>query len=162
MGCLKAGNDGDPRSARVAGGAITSIDDAPNLPQGPGGGTDQSMQSDFFVETQTNGRAVTLTMSGELDLVSAPVLERALGQLTEPEVELIIVDLRGLAFMDSTGLHLLIQAQQRAHDSGRSFALVRGAEQVQRLLDVTGVGDALTIVSSPEELLEVDQAPGAP
>ena len=120
------------------------------------------MQSDFFVETQTNGRAVTLTMSGELDLVSAPVLEEALGQLTEPDVELIIVDLRGLAFMDSTGLHLLIQAQKHAHDCGRSFALVRGGDQIQRLLDVTGVGDALTIVSSPEELLEVDQAPGAP
>ena len=118
------------------------------------------MQSDFSVETHTNGRAITLTVSGELDLLSAPVLEQALGRLTEPDVDLIILDLRGLAFMDSTGLHLLVQAQQRAHDSGRSFALVRAGEQVQRLLDVTGVGDVLTIVDSPEELLEVDEAPG--
>ena len=122
---------------------------------------DQSMQSDFVVETHTNGRAITLTMSGELDLLSAPVLEQALGRLAEPDVDLIILDLRGLGFMDSTGLHLLVQAQQQAHDSGRSFALVRGGEQVQRLLDVTGVADALTIVDSPAELLEVDRAPGA-
>jgi anti-sigma B factor antagonist len=123
---------------------------------------DSSMQSNFFVDSHTNGRAITLTMSGELDLVSAPVLEQALRQVAEPDVELIILDLRGLAFMDSTGLHLLIQAQQHAHDSGRSLAVVRGSEQVQRLLDVTGVGDALTLVDSPEELLEVDPAPGAP
>lgn len=119
------------------------------------------MQSDFSVETHTSGRAITLTIHGELDLLSAPVLEQALGEVKALEVDLIILDLRELAFMDSTGLHLLVQAQQHAHDSGRSFALVRGGEQVQRLLDVTGVGDALTIVDSPEELLEVDKAPGA-
>ena len=120
------------------------------------------MQNDFRVERHTTGQATTLALSGELDLVSGPALGRSMDELARSDTELIVVDLRGLEFMDSTGLHLLVQAQQQAHDSGRRFALIRGPEQVQRLFDLTGVTDALTIADSPEELLEVDQASGAP
>jgi anti-anti-sigma factor len=95
-------------------------------------------------------------------MVSGPVLERALQALPEPDLELIIIDLRRLEFMDSTGLHLLVQAQQQAEESGRRLALVRGGDQVQRLLDLSGVGHALTVVDAPDQLLEVDPAPGAP
>jgi anti-anti-sigma factor len=105
---------------------------------------------------------MTVALSGELDLLSSPVLERALERVPGDDAELVIIDLRALDFMDSTGLHLLVQAQQRAHDAGRRFAMIRGGEQVQRILDLTGITDALTIVDSPEELFEVDQAPGTP
>jgi anti-sigma B factor antagonist len=120
------------------------------------------MQSNFLVHSHITGRAITLTLSGELDLLSSPVLERAIERLPEIDADLIILDLRPLEFMDSTGLHLVVQAHQQAHDAGRRFALVRGGEQVQRLLGLTGMTDALTIVDTPEQLVEVDQAPGAP
>lgn len=119
------------------------------------------MQSDFLVDSQTTGRVVTLTLSGELDLVSSPILEQALDGAGQSDAELIVVDLRTLEFMDSTGLHLLVSAQQRAHETGRRFALVRGGEQVQRLFDLSGVGELLLIVDSPEELFEIDQTPGS-
>jgi anti-sigma B factor antagonist len=89
------------------------------------------------------------------------VLEKTMAELSASDAELVVVDLRGLQFMDSTGLHLLIQAQQQAHDLGRRFALVRGPDQVQRLFDLTGLTETLTIVGSPDELLEVEPAPGA-
>ena len=120
------------------------------------------MQSEFRVDTHTSGRTTTLALSGELDLVSSPVLKRSMEELASSEAELIVVDLRRVEFMDSTGLHLLVQAQQRAQESGRRFALVRGPDQVQRVFDLTGTADTLTIVDSPQELLEVDRAPGAP
>ena len=119
------------------------------------------MKSDFLVDIQTTGRTITVVLNGELDLLSSPILGRALERIPDADAELVIIDLRGLQFMDSTGLHLLVQAQQRAHDAGRRFALIRGTEQVQRLLDLTGMTDALTMVDSPDELFEVDQAPGA-
>lgn len=120
------------------------------------------MQSDFaVVPTYNAGRVLTLALSGELDLVSSPALSRAIDDLAGSDLELVIIDLRGLVFMDSTGLHALIRAQNQVHESGRRFALVRGPEQVQRLFDLTGLADALTIVDSPEHLLEMDQAPGA-
>ena len=118
------------------------------------------MQSDFLVDTQTTGRAVTLTLHGELDLVSSPIFEEALNGARESGAELIVVNLRRLEFMDSTGLHLLVTAQQRAHDAGRRFAVVRGGEHVQRLFDLSGIGELLHVVDSPEELFEVDQTPG--
>jgi anti-anti-sigma factor len=117
------------------------------------------MQMDFFVDTQIIGRA-TLTLSGDLDLLSRPALEGALDRLLGSDAELLIVDLREVEFMDSTGLHLVVQAHQRAHAAGRRLVLVRGSEHVQRLFDLTGVTDSLTIVGSPEEVLVVDQGPG--
>jgi anti-sigma B factor antagonist len=117
------------------------------------------VQSIFAVETQTTGRATTLALNGELDLLSSPRLAQALDEVTRSDSELIIIDLRPLEFMDSTGLHLLIQAQQQAVDAGRRFALIRGGDQVQRLFDLTGVADGLTIVDSPDELLEAHGRP---
>ena len=118
------------------------------------------MQSNFDVHTQTTGRVLTLALSGELDLVSSPILSEALDRASESDAELIVVDLRQLEFMDSTGLHLLVTAQQRAHEAGRRFALIRGADQVQRLFDLSGTAEFLPIVDSLEDLLEVDQASG--
>ncbi len=65
----------------------------------------------------------------------------------------MILDLRELEFMDSTGLGLLVTTNKRAREAGRRFALVKGGQQVQRLLSLTGVGERLTVVDSPEELL---------
>jgi anti-anti-sigma factor len=80
-------------------------------------------------------------------------------ELAGSDAELVVVDLRGLEFMDSTGLHLLLQAQQQAQDSGRRLVLVRGPDAVQRLFDLTGVAEALTIVDSPTEVFEAHGAP---
>jgi anti-sigma B factor antagonist len=118
------------------------------------------MQSDFRVDTQTTARAVTLTLGGELDLVSSPSLEEALVGASASGAELIIVDLRKLEFMDSTGLHLLVTAQQRAHEAGRRFAIIRGSDHIQRLFELSGIGELLRVVDSARELFEVDQTPG--
>ena len=120
------------------------------------------MQSEFRAETDTTDRLTTVTVTGELDLVSAPVLERELERAYGLDADVILLDLRGLGFMDSTGLHLLVKAQQRAEEAGRRLALTRGGEQVQRLLDLTGVADLVRIVESPEALLEADRAPDGP
>jgi anti-sigma B factor antagonist len=112
------------------------------------------MQSNFAVETRRAGPMTVLRLSGELDLMSSPRLEEALDLVGDSDTELVVLDLRGLEFMDSTGLHLFVRAQQMADESGRRLALVRGGEQVQRLLTLTGMTELLTIVDSPDELFE--------
>lgn len=99
-----------------------------------------------------------LTVIGELDLRTSPELEERLSHAFDAGAELVILDLRGIEFMDSTGLRVLLSAHQRAHDSGRRFALVRGADQVERVLTLTGVRDILTVVDAPEELLAGEQS----
>jgi anti-sigma B factor antagonist len=117
------------------------------------------MPSDFLVESQIIGNAITVVPIGELDLVSSPIFAQALERARESGAELIVVDLRRLEFMDSTGLHVLITAQQRAIQSGRRFGAVKGTPPIQRVFDLTGTAELLTIVDAPEELLEVDQTP---
>jgi anti-sigma B factor antagonist len=112
------------------------------------------MQSNFAVVTYIREKTITFALSGELDLVSSPALGRAMEDQTHADAELIVIDLRRLEFMDSTGLHMVLRIQQAAHDAGRRFALIRGPEQVQRLFDLTGLAETLTIADSPDQLLE--------
>lgn len=94
-----------------------------------------------------------ISVSGELDLASSPALEEELDRVAASGTGLVIVDLRELEFMDSTGLSVLVKAHQRAEEQGKRFGLVNGSQQVQRLLTLTGVADRLTLVNAPEELL---------
>jgi anti-sigma B factor antagonist len=108
----------------------------------------------FRVETRKHDRAtVVLIVTGELDLASSPALDEELRRIGESDVEVVIVDLRKLEFIDSTGLIVLVKASQRVEEAGKRFALVKGGQQVERLLNLTGVGDRLRVVDTPEELL---------
>ncbi|MBV9000277.1 MAG: STAS domain-containing protein [Solirubrobacterales bacterium] len=120
------------------------------------------MNSDFSVAEHNYGSAWVVTAVGELDLRTSPELEERLDRVWSSGAELVILDLRQIEFMDSTGLRVLLGAHQRAQDSGRRFALVRGADQVERVLTLTGVRDLLTVVDAPEELLAAgDSSPEA-
>lgn len=114
------------------------------------------MQSHFRVEVHSQGRSSVITVSGELDLASSMALEEELVRVTESDAAQVIVDLRELEFMDSTGLSTLVKAHQRAEEAGQRFALIRGPQQVQRLLTLTGVADRLELADAPEELLASD------
>ena len=114
------------------------------------------MQSNFNVERRDGEQAVVVDVSGELDLASSPALEEELEGTAVTSAELVIIDLRRLEFMDSTGLSVLVRAHQRATENGQRFAVVKGPQQVQRLLALTGVADRLTLADSPEELLAAD------
>jgi anti-sigma B factor antagonist len=112
------------------------------------------VQSHFRVEVQNHHRAAVIALTGELDLASSPALEEELDRVGAAEdLELVVIDLRELEFMDSTGLSVLIRAHQRAEEQGRRFGLVKGSQQVERLLSLTGVAERLTLVGGPEELL---------
>ena len=111
------------------------------------------MQSHFRVEVQSQDQATVITVAGELDLASSPALQEELDRVAASDSRLVIIDLRELDFMDSTGLSVLVRAHQRAEEHGRRLAMVKGPQQVQRLLSLTGVADRLTVVDSPEDLL---------
>jgi anti-sigma B factor antagonist len=111
------------------------------------------VQSNFNVETHDGTQAVVIGVTGELDLASSPALEQELERGAAAKAEVVIVDLRNLEFMDSTGLSVLVRAHQRATENGQRFGVVKGPQQVQRLLSLTGVADRLTLADSPDELL---------
>jgi anti-sigma B factor antagonist len=89
---------------------------------------------------------VRVVLAGELDIGSAPEVEQVLRKVESDGAQTLTIDLRGLTFMDSTGLRMLVAADKRAKDAGRSLRIVRGPAPVQRILDLTGLGDKLPLV----------------
>ena len=112
------------------------------------------MQSHFAVDIRNEGGTAVLALKGELDLASSPALEEQLAHVAD--VESVIIDLRGLEFIDSTGLSVLVKAHQEAQESGRRFGVVRGSAQVQRLLGLTGLAERLAVADAPDDLLSDD------
>src|ERR1700749_979852 len=111
------------------------------------------METHFRVEVRHEGRATVIAVSGELDLASSPALQEELDRVSASDADVLIIDLRDLDFMDSTGLSVLVRAHQRAEEQGRQLAMVKGSQQVQRLLSLTGVADRLTLLDAPEDLI---------
>lgn len=102
------------------------------------------------------GDGFVVALAGELDLATAPVAEQELMR-AEASEDLIVLDLRGLTFIDSTGLRLMIAADRRAHDRGAAFVIVQGSPQVRRLFDLSGVAGHLeTIDGIPAEVAPAD------
>ena len=109
------------------------------------------LEREFEVHVRAEPRGTVLTISGELDVASSQELEHELARLHE--VSLVVIDLRGLTFVDSTGLGVLVRAHQRAQERGCRLALVRGNGQVTRLLNLTGLDEQLLMGDSAEQLL---------
>ena len=92
-----------------------------------------------------------LSVHGEIGLDSAPVLRKFLLPVLEHQTGPVVVDLSEVAFMDSTGLHLLLDTLRRLEPQNRRLAIVcREAGQVHRLLALVGLLDALTVHRSRE------------
>jgi anti-anti-sigma factor len=103
-------------------------------------------------ETTLSGETALVTLAGELDLSGAGILEQELGRLTDEESPAeVVIDLRGLEFMDSSGLRLVVMADSRAREAGRRLLLVPGAPTVQRVFEITRMNERLTFVDGPAE-----------
>jgi anti-anti-sigma factor len=99
-----------------------------------------------------NGRAIVFGR-GEIDLASGQAFRDALfgAQLAAPEV---IVDLSGVAFMDSTGINALIEAYRRAPNRG-SLRVVGPSPAVRRVFEATGISELLLVETQPLTWLQV-------
>jgi anti-sigma B factor antagonist len=96
---------------------------------------------------------VVVGLHGELDLAAAPLLQTELESPGLDDAETVVLDLRELRFVDSTGLRMILAAHERSQQRGQAFALSRGSTQVQRLLSIAGLDEHLRIIESPDELL---------
>ncbi len=105
-------------------------------------------------ESHRNDDMVRLALAGEFDLSNAPQIEDALKQIEHDRPALLVLDLRELTFMDSTGLRVMVAADARARDDARRLAVVQGPEPVHRIFRITGLDDHLEIVETPEAALE--------
>jgi anti-sigma B factor antagonist len=104
-------------------------------------------------EAHRSDHMIRLALAGEFDLSNAAQLEDALKDVERDRPALLILDLRELTFMDSTGLRVMVSADSRARDDSRRLAVVQGPESVHRVFRITGLDDHLEIVETPEAAL---------
>jgi anti-anti-sigma factor len=107
----------------------------------------------FSVSTERSNGTVRVCLSGELDIATTTEAEEQMREAeSDASAQTIVLDLAGLTFMDSTGLRMLVAADQRAREAGRRLAVVRGPEAVQRVIQLTGLDSRLDLVDDASQV----------
>ena len=96
---------------------------------------------------------VQVSIEGSLDLARAYDFDDAMRRIERDAPGRVLLDLRGLDFLDSTGLSRLVALRRRCRRTGRRLVLVRGSMAVQRLFAVTAMNEHFEVVGDPAELL---------
>lgn len=100
----------------------------------------------FRIEVEPSRDVVRVVPVGELDLATTDTLRQEVDRLHEAGFNRLVLDLRQLRFMDSTGLRLVLEIDAGSRNDGWDFSLVRGTEAVQRLFEVTNLTERLDFV----------------
>jgi anti-anti-sigma factor len=124
-----------------------------------------------FTTALTSAGDALISLTGELDLSGAGPLEEEIDRLVAADgIARVVLDLRQLEFMDSSGLRMVALAARRLNSGERSLVLVRGRDAVQRVFAITRMDEHLTFVDDPDEVpgrggtidVELESSPSAP
>ena len=99
-------------------------------------------------EVRRDGDAIVVAFAGDLDLVRTAEAEAVLLDAQAPGAT-VLLDLRDLRFLDSSGLRLVLQAQRRAQAGQGRLLVAPGTGAVRRVLDLSGVAALLELVDPP-------------
>ncbi len=111
------------------------------------------MEEALRVDQDTREGVPILIATGEVDLATAPLLEERLHGLLDSSRPVFVLDLRGVSFLDSTGLSVLMRALSRCRESGGQLHLVIDQERIVKLFTLTGLEKMFPIWPSTESAL---------
>jgi anti-anti-sigma factor len=106
----------------------------------------------FAIDVDERQDRTVVTPRGELDMASAPELEQAVMPRLDSGTW-VVLDLRALDFIDSSGLRVVVGAHRAAEDGGGRFTCVRGASgsTVHRIVEIAGIDGVIEMVDDPAE-----------
>jgi anti-sigma B factor antagonist len=124
-------------------------------PTRPSAAAEQYVAEQLDVEARTHRRTALVALRGELDLVTVSKVAEVLDGLAPDAggVRHVVLDLRGLTFMDLDGLRELVKQNEYARTNRHNLAVVRGTDAITRLLKLTEVEELLVLVDDPEDLV---------
>jgi anti-sigma B factor antagonist len=93
----------------------------------------------FELQDVVSGGSHRLVLSGEVDIEVAPALEECLRELCTDGTTALVLDLRKVVFMDSSGLRITLLARELCQSHGCEFMLIQGPAQVRSLFEVAGL-----------------------
>jgi anti-anti-sigma factor len=113
------------------------------------------------VDVHAEREVVRVAPAGELDIATAGVLAAELHELRDSGFDCIVLDLRRLTFMDSSGIALIVAEHRCARSNGHDFTLISGPPAIQRVLELCGVATLLRLEPSRTQGAELAVAPAA-
>lgn len=120
---------------------------AAGLPAEHNGASPNGVPQRFRWDVVDEVSRVRVAPAGELDMASTPKLAHAIRVLREAGASHLVIDLRGLTFIDSTGLRLALDLEAETRNDGLRLELLAGPPQVQRIFELTGALDQLPFVT---------------
>lgn len=105
----------------------------------------------FELGVESGDERVVFTPRGELDLTTTPAVESGVLEAVRAGDRTVVLDLRELTFMDSTGVRTIVAAHRLAAQAGHELRVVRPARggAVARVIEISGIDDALGLVDEP-------------
>jgi anti-sigma B factor antagonist len=103
-----------------------------------------SLPDEFRIEASFDGPVARLAVFGEIDAATAPSLEERLAGVGEGHRE-VIIDFRGVEFIDSAGLTVLVAAHTRLRTIGAELVIEAPPAKARRIFDISGLDRVLTI-----------------
>ena len=104
----------------------------------------------FRVVVRTERGVVRVCPFGEVDIDTVGQIREQLENATWAGAKHVVLDLLGVTFVDSTGLHLVLEADAASRAQGWEFGLVGGPADVQRVFDLTGSRARLPFLTASE------------
>lgn len=105
------------------------------------------MEGSLHIDIAQRNGATVLSVLGEVDLATAPILDEQISAVEAGDASTIVVDLDRVSFMDSSGLQVLL-AHVFSDQNGSRIRLTRGSPQVVRLFTVSGMLEQLPFLTA--------------
>lgn len=116
------------------------------------GPDEHAIDSVLTVRREVTASKLVVALTGELDLTTLPQAEREILAAEDAAPAVLLVDLAGLDFMDSSAIRLVLQADARARTAGRRLAVACGHGLPRQMFDLLGLDNRLELVHGPEEI----------
>ncbi len=95
--------------------------------------------------------AAHVAVAGELDILTAPQLQRELDAVLDRRIARVVLDLRAVEFFGSSGVAIVDGLDRRARASGFTAVVVCDVPAILRVLEIAGLAERIQFVDAPDE-----------
>lgn len=106
----------------------------------------------FDVDIKEEPFGCLAALSGEIDLSTVERVEERVRSALDGKTSVLVIDLRDVTFMDSSGLRLVLRLDKELSEAGGRLVVVRGGRRVARVFELTRADEGLEMVSDPSEI----------
>jgi anti-anti-sigma factor len=103
----------------------------------------EEVPAQLGIAISAQGTTTTISLWGEWDLAQKPAMRSVINDVLERAPDCVVLDLSGLSFTDSTGVHGILELRKRATQQQAHLVIVPGPRAVQRIFEITGLTEVL-------------------